>query len=124
MRFALLASLLFAACAHRPAVVHSESRGAAAPLLGTWRGAMDTNPVTLRVFGSDDDGLHAEMEVIHNGAVEQWVLVARPDDSEMLTFAAADGMPLCSAAIDRNRLTGTCEVEPGGRKRQWLVVRL
>ncbi len=114
---------LLAACAHRPAVVQHTSEGSSSPLLGTWHGALDASPVILRVFGSAGDGVHAELQLNHPDAQEHWVMMATPSNSAPLTFATADGMPNCSASLEHNRLVGSCEVEPGGRRRQWLVVR-
>lgn len=123
MHRALCLLPLLAACAHRPPVVQHASEGAVSPLLGTWHGALDSSPVILRVFGSSGDGVHAELQLNHPGAEEHWVMMATPADNAPLAFATAEGMPNCSASLERDRLVGSCEVEPGGRRRQWLVVR-
>ena len=114
---------LFCACTHRPPVVQHTAMGTVTPLLGTWRGALDSSPVTFRVYGSDEQGIHAELELSHPDGEEHWVLTAEPSNTDGLTFTTTTGLPSCSASISENRIVGECEVEVGGRKRQWLVVR-
>ncbi len=93
-------------------------------LLGTWRGAMESFPVTLRVYGPSGLGLHSEFEIEHSSGQEMWRLITTTDAEGGVSFEDPGGEMVCQATLDSDVLSGECQLLTDSTPAQWLVVHL
>lgn len=93
-------------------------------LLGTWKGALESEPITFLVFGDTSQGIKAEVALERPNGMERWTLYGQPGEEGSIIFEHPEGLPTCYATIEGDRMFGRCSVSSERNTRQWLVVRM